>query len=653
MYYLLLRILSLVVLTGLMPAMNANALENLLIDNLGKVSYDLQIAAGDKVTGGMLCGTVTNDGEINNLAICAQGRVSGGQVTGTVNNQGTLCDTEIMPGASVVGGTLCGLIINQGIITDVTLKADTAIKGGILQGSIQGDATQPAYLGAVSVAAGSQLCGVKLSPTVQLGDNVTLCDNVIVPAEPDHPALRDFNMDPEKLGQLDAKRLPRLEEVAFGLLLSKHVTSLSPELFAAFNLKHLNALSWKGVRGITIAQFQQLPYDKLAGFSKDNLGALSPDIVKQLNLAQLMQLKPVILQLSEQDVAMFLTCLSPNIPISEIVDLVPKNWQLNAATGELLPPVDAKLFFRKMDNVSKVPSQVNLEYDLPDLNTNLSIAGSAPGDTLLQHIQQALNLAGLGDYHVAQQSDGIVVVTHGSLTFTLIPNLATIQQVADSVPVGVSVDNQGNYRVVTPNHTMVTLIAVPKKFNDLATLFGETSRAKCNKSGDVLLQVPTHYLRRGRSDEEVNVVSTFDPFVEPASEDVCQDGVCNWDAVDEASQPGLVVSDDTRAQQISKIIYMDGTSQRIYPTVLQPDVFMDEARKIAGVEDISFNRDGTFTVMYQATQFHLYPSFKTEVTTVVAGQVFAAQLTLNADNTVSYSVQDEESIFTFRLAIGS
>lgn len=651
--------LSSVAIAANLPTTSQINVVNTIFDNRGKISYDTQITAEGKISGGILCGSINNSGEISNLAICDQGQVNGGRVAGTVVNQGTLCDIKIAQDAQVTGGSLCGLVINQGTIANVTLKDNTVIKGGTLQGSIQGDVNSPAYLGALHVADGSQLCGVKLSPTVQLGTNVTLCDNVIVPADLSHPSLRDFNIDPENLEKIDLQQLPRLEEGAFQLLLSDHMSRLSPELFTEFNAAHINALSWKGVRGITIAQFQQLPYDKLAAFTKDNLGALSPEIVKQLHLVQLEQLKPVIKTLEERDVIMFLTCLSTDIPMTEIVDLVPKNWHLDMITGALLPPPNAKLFFRKMDNLSTVPKQVDLEYDLPDINTGLGVAGRASEATLLQGIQLALALSGLSDYSITQQSDGILVVTHGSSKLTLIPDLENLQQADDYVAIGISVANNGNYQVVTPDRTRITLLAIPKRFDDLATLFGENSRSKCNKSGDVLLQVSTQYLRHGHlrqvRDDEVNVVSTFDPFVEPASEDICQDGVCNWDAADESLQPGLTLSEDdnTRAQQISKITYTDGTSQRIYPSVLQPNIFIEEALKISGVEAITFNRDGIFTVNYQGAQYHLYPSFHVQTTTVSDGQIFAAQLTINADNTVSYSVQDEAKIFTFKLTIGS
>ena len=629
------------------------ALINTALDNRGQTIYDTQIGKLGKISGGELCGIVDNAGEINNLKICAAGRVTGGRATGTIVNDGVLCDISLSQNAQINGGTLCGLIQNQGIIANVTLQADTVIKGGTLQGNIQGDATHPAYLGALTVAAGSELCGVKLSPTVQLAQNVQLCDDVIRPKNPKKPSLLDFNIDVKILEQLDVQQLPRLEEEAFKLFTARHLARLSPSLFAAMNTNHIKNLTWKAVHGITIEQFSQLSHELLAAFTEENLGGLSPDIVYLLTVEQLGYLKSVIKKLSDREVSMFLTNVSSDMPISELVELVPKGWYLDEKTGELLSPKQAKKSFKKFNNQKNVPSQVDLEYDLPDMNTGLAVAGETKRMTLLQQIQLAINKSGLGEFVMTQQADGILLVTNGTTELTLIPDTFTMQQLDSDTPIGVSVNANGNYQVVTMDYTQITLVPVPKKFNDLTNLFGKDSHVKCNKRGDALLQIPTHYLRRGRGGEETNMVSIFDPFVEPAPEEFCQDDVCDWTGADESLQPGIVALDDnSRARKISKIIYTDGTSQKMYPTVLQPDVFIEEALKIAGVEEVVFNQDGTFGVRYHAQQFRLYPSSQIQIITLEEGEAFEPQVIVNSDNTVSYQVQDEANVFAFQLAIG-
>ena len=661
MFYLLIHYSYFIVFTLFISTSHANsdvgqwrAVVNTSLDHRGQISYDIQIGTAGKVSGGVLCGAVKNSGEINDLAICAEAVVTGGRVSGTVLNRGTLCDTMLTPNAQVNGGTLCGLIQNQGIIANVTLKSDTVIKGGILQGNIQGDAAYPAYLGALTVAMGSQLCGVKLSPTVQLEKNVTLCDNVIRPQNPEKPSLRDFNIDVPELESLTVQQLQRLEEEAFRLFTARHLARLPPALFAVMNSNHIKKLTWKSVRGLTINQFNQLPIELLSAFTRENLGALSPDIVKQLTIQQLVYLKPTIRRLPEREVVMFLTSVSTDIPTKELSDIIPATWKMDETTGDLIAPKNANLSFRKLDNSKSVPAQVDLEYDLPDMNMGLGIAGQTSRMSLLQQIRQAMSQSGLSKYEITQQADGILWVSDGKIQFTLIPDIFTMQQMDSDTPVGVSINVNGNYQVVTPDYTVITFVPVPKNFSQLTALFGESSQIKCNKRGDALLQIPAQYLRRGgRDDEDVNVVSVFDPFVEPAPEEFCKDDVCDWTGASDSMQPGIVWSeDDARAQTVPKITYTDGTSQKIYPTVLQSDVFIEEALKMTGVESVIFNNDGTFSVRYQAKQFRLYPSFQTQKTTIEEGREFSPQIIVNPDNTVSYQVQDEENVFTFLLNIG-
>ena len=81
----------------------------------------------------------------------------------------------------------------------------------------------------------------------------------------------------------------------------------------------------------------------------------------------------------------------------------------------------------------------------------------------------------------------------------------------------------------------------------------------------------------------------FDPFVEPAPEDICTpEGICNWDQVDESMQPGMRSGRNLRAKAAAKIIYPDGSAQKLYPAVLSPEILVEEGKKFAGVEKIIF-----------------------------------------------------------------
>jgi len=131
----------------------------------------------------------------------------------------------------------------------------------------------------------------------------------------------------------------------------------------------------------------------------------------------------------------------------------------------------------------------------------------------------------------------------------------------------------------------------------------------------------------------------FDPFVEPAPEDICTpEGICNWDQVDESMQPGMRSGRNLRAKAAAKIIYPDGSAQKLYPAVLSPEILVEEGKKFAGVEKIIFRMDGTFAVTYQGTKLLLIPEFDTQVQPIPAGEKFKPSLTLQPDGKLLYQV---------------
>ncbi len=78
--------------------------------------------------------TVDNQGLASNVTIGEKGEVKGGMLSGSVKNQGKVCDIEFV-GDSFVGGTVCGKINNASkvgaclILENVTVLPDTTFKG--------------------------------------------------------------------------------------------------------------------------------------------------------------------------------------------------------------------------------------------------------------------------------------------------------------------------------------------------------------------------------------------------------------------------------------------------------------------------------------------------------------------------------------------
>ncbi|MFK5971565.1 MAG: hypothetical protein QM487_15800, partial [Candidatus Marithrix sp.] len=139
---------------------------------------DIFIAENASVSGGILIGTMINEGRASNITITENGILIGGIVTGYIENKGIMADF-IFVGASITGGILQGTIYNYSDIYNINLAADTYIIGGKLHGYIIGDPEYPAMLETLIIKKGSYLENVIIANDVIFEDRVTIGDNVV------------------------------------------------------------------------------------------------------------------------------------------------------------------------------------------------------------------------------------------------------------------------------------------------------------------------------------------------------------------------------------------------------------------------------------------------------------------------------------------
>jgi len=184
----------------------------------------------------------------------------------------------------------------------------------------------------------------------------------------------------------------------------------------------------------------------------------------------------------------------------------------------------------------------------------------------------------------------------------------------------------------------------------LLTVLGKNTAIDIRPTGEALIKYTP--IKRTRDGEEVHSICMFDPFIEPAPEDICTpEGICDWDQADESMQPGMRSGRNLRAKAAAKIIYPDGTAQKLYPAVLFPDTLIEEAKKISGVGKIIFRMDGTFAVTYHGIKLLLSPEFDTQVQPIPAGKKFAPSLTLQQNSQLLYQVPYLDQLFTTTLVI--
>jgi hypothetical protein len=595
------------------------------------------IVEGATVIGGLMTGSSTNNGTIVDTTITNYAKVSGGQYFGEINNQGTLANATILPGATVTGGTMDGNINSQGALQDVELTEGVQLRGGKLTGKISGDPDKPAQIGAAEIAPNTKLTNVRLSPTVQLPDDIVLGSGVILPAEP--PTSEDFGLATEEIAELDAERITELEPEVFGTLDAETVETIPAEAFEAVGPQQLASLEKESVEGVTTEQFEEMPIEALEGLTSENMGGLPTDIVEELMPEHLTALdKDEFQAMPSKDVSKLFTNLnSANVTPQNVEELLPPGWELNPRTGALDAPVGAELSFQNLPASDELPSQVKLP-TTANLNSGLGIDGSGP--TLLEGSTRSLEEANLADFVLSQGENGILLVEgtgdSAGITFTFIPDVDNAIQVdTDKTPIGLNVGNGGFYTITTPEGEQYKVVPAPHDPVALSEAIG--GKVVLGKRGDTMLEreAPT---RRGKTRE----VLIFDPFIEPGIDDSCVEivlGEFDCDEFDDlrSGKRGLRQRIQTR-----KIKYPDGTAQTIRPTVLSPDVFIEEGSEFEGVENVVYNANGTFYVAFEGKSYLIIPNFEVGGEEVPEGKSVEPSININ-EGQLRYTIPIETS----------
>ncbi|MDM8565855.1 choice-of-anchor U domain-containing protein [Candidatus Halobeggiatoa sp. HSG11] len=622
--------------------------ENVTITNNGNISHSTFAAHVENngiianstfletatVSGGKLSGNIVNEGVVENINFVGNS-LDGGMLAGdNFNNSevgGIIQNVYLVAGATLSNGILDGNVKGDDcILQDVQLEANANLIGCDLTGKITGDEKYPAQIGAGNVAPRTVLTDVKLSPTVELPDDITLGEGVILPHEP--PILEDFGLLPEELATLDEERLQQLEPAVFELLTAEDVIQIPAETFSAIDSKQLTELSTEAQAGITPEQFQNLPLEALADLTSKNMAAFSDEVINQFTPEHLNMLNPVSFQRqNSKDISKIISNLDANtIKIKDVEFLLPTDWSLEK-DGTLVAPVGVKL------TVQNLSSSISI----PNINAGIGLGGQ--GITIKDGLTHSLANEDLTDFVISQQPEDGILLVEGTgksegIKYSFIPDADNIIQVdTEKTPIGLSTGNGGFFRVTTPEGQQYKVIPAPhnplgvsKVLNNQPIVIG--------KNGDVLMQIPQDTRRANFN----FYVAIFDPFIEPAPESWCveienEESLCDFN---QQMIPGLHFPRERANFEFeqAKMVYSDGTVQTCTPTVYSPEIFIAEGLKFPGVEKLSFNNNGTFYVLYEGKPYIIKPNFKVvEIKTTT----FTPSIALNNKGGINYSVPVE------------
>ncbi|MDM8564521.1 choice-of-anchor Q domain-containing protein [Candidatus Halobeggiatoa sp. HSG11] len=598
------------------------------IVNNGLVS-NATIEQGAILTGGTITGSSINNGTMGDITISPYAEVQGGEFTGDVVNKGTMADISLLEGATLTGGTLTGNVKSAGTIKDVELSEGMQVLGGTLAGEITGDPYSPAQIGAATIEPGAKLSYVNLSPTTVIPENVKFGPGVTIPVDYDNPSPEDFGLASDDIQELQADDIANLEPEVFGTLDEEQTEEIPAEAFTAIEADQLSQFEEESIAVISPEQFEEMPVEALGGLDSDTIDDLSvevldkftPDHVDSINEEEFQKMP------SEDVSKLFVNVDLEAIDPKDMAQLIPDGWDLDLKTGEFVAPIGAKITPRNIPTPKNMPA-------IPDMGSGIGVGGA--GTPLMEATTHSLAEEDLTDFVLSQDENGILNVegtgdSEGK-QYTFIPDADNVIQVdTDEMPIGLSVGAGGFYTITTPEGQQYKVIPAPKDPAILSEVTG--NEVTVGKRGDVMMKSSN----RTRS-TEVYEIAIFDPFVEDFADDLCI----------EISPGNLECDGDLRKRssraKTRKIQYPDGTAQIIRPTVLSPDVFIEEALKFEGVEQIVYKADGTFAILYQGKPYFVLPNFTVKNKRV--SEKVEPSIIPNEKGSVTYSIAIESETNT-------
>ncbi len=664
-----------------------------LCDARGKVfSTPIVIDRDATLSNAVFASSVDNHGWISNSKITSTGEVKGGILTGRIDNQGIVQDFEFK-GSSFTGGTVGGVIQNTstvgGCLQDVTLLPNTTLTGGCLDGTLKEDPNFPAVLDNVKVKgeglvteipppedtgvlSNAQLNNLdaetfghlsletmrlltaadlsQISPEAFRGltaeQLAALSEEAIAALTPEQMAA----ISPATMTGLTAEQLAVLDEATVAVISGEQLAPIPPDTFSTLTPALVTALSANALASLTPSQFLYVPTSAVGGLTAQNLGGISTDIISRFTPDHLAALPTdQFQQLPNTDIGKWLNNLDQTrIEGAQMAPLIPSDWQWNSTTGALIPPVGTVLQLKPLSTTEAQIVPVVLP-ELPNLKTSFGIAGEGE-QSVEESMQLTLDQVDLSQFMLSQDEQGILQVRgtgeFEGVNFAFIPDVGEMIQVDSEIPIGLETIEGGFFQMTTPDSQQFKITPAPTDPKGLSQVLGGGA-VIVGKRGDVFMEVPTSLRQVGKAREVV----MFDPLVEPAPAEYCEDvageTVCDFDNAPLENRPGIrtVPTTGTRVRDVphKKVVYPNGTAQLIRPTVLSPDTFINVGAGFDSVEKVQLNANGTFIVTHQGNKYLVTPNFGPRSRPVGASEQIEPTIELDATTGhITYTIMSDK-----------
>jgi hypothetical protein len=450
--------------------------------------------------------------------------------------------------------------------------------------------------------------------------------------------LAEFDVPPD-IEQIDSILVQTLPADAFTTFSDVDVQKLPPATFKTILPQQFAQFTAQAICGLTAEQFQSLPVEHLGYISARSMTGFTPSIIRLFRKNHLDMLnKQEIKRIPSITISSILTNLQADYVLPEhVTHLLPENWDIDIETGKLSAPPGARLTFKALHLDKNLSDKTQLPYDIPDLNSHFAFAGETD-ETVLSDLNEVLAQNQLSHLQLSQNAEGIVSV-HGlqngiNIEYAMMPDSRHIIQKPAHEKSGLNVNNKNGLRLVTAQKQSFSMLPAPKNLAALEKIIGEKGKIKIDDNGEVLLR---YFDTQSQTYRRSFVM--FDYIVQKTT--------------NQRARIELPKRSNERTIREGRVVYDDGSSQNIYPTVLYPETLISLLYAVSGVEQVIYNVDGSFSVNLSGANYNLLPLDGFTSQQIDAGQTVNPSISLSTENVLDYTVQDNAQLLTFNLLISA
>lgn len=429
----------------------------------------------------------------------------------------------------------------------------------------------------------------------------------------------DAGLDEEVIPSLGAEDIAALPPTAFAAITPETWSRLEPGQLTGVSAEQFANLTPEVLASMTPAQFNALPIAAVAGLPAESLSALPDAVVAEINHQHLAGWPDQSLAaLPPEQVSRFLVHLRrENVALDAIARILPPDYEYDPDSGDFLPPPGSAILLRALE----VPPREGITLRLAvDLAGNLSVGGNSASPTLEQMIRAMLRRENLADqFSAGQGEDGGLglqgTLEVGGIGFVFTPGLEDARRGENATP-GIQLDGAGFYHLILDNGLRLRVTPAPRDFSALKEASGASELVQ-GRYGEVLLNFDESQRRRGRA----RAVGAFSPVVEPPPGEYCVEVApgqrrCDFTNAPAQQRPGIHLAPTRRVEesrQTARVVYADGASQTVYPTLLEPDTFRRALiEAFPAIHAVQYQADGTLLALYDAQPFLLLPEFSVD-----------------------------------------